>query len=426
MKVHSRPTDAPTFTGALEIMSHRRAVAFVLLLSISYSFNGMDRQVFPALLPAISDEYGFSLSRGGLLTNVFAVTLAAAGLLSGWLISRLGRKRVLVWGLASYSVFTLLTPFGQNFGQLLGLRALTGFGEALHIATIFAIVGAFFGAKRGAYMGVVNSFFGVGSFLGPYFGARIFEATESWRIPFIVFGVAGLVSALAILLVVPTVFTESQDSETVPVQPDGSQGALRFINANSVGCLTAFGLMGFAFFSYASLYPTFLKTALDFTPVQAGTAFGMYGIGALSAVFLGWVGEKLRKIGLIATLLMLAGTGAMIFLVVETFVLQAVWSCLFGALVSGYLYPSFVAMSQRCVPAHRIGHVMSLLLVCFYLPGVAAGAVFGKLADSYGWGPAATIVVVAPPLVSAVIVVLLNPLKVRGAKATDGLTLAVD
>jgi MFS family permease len=417
--------DVTGLSGRLEIPSQRRAIAFVLLLGLSYSFNGMDRQVFPALLPAISGEYGFSLSRGGLLTNIFAVTIAVAGLLSGWLISRHGRKRVLVWGLASYSLFTLLTPLGQTFGQLATLRAMTGFGEALHIATIFAIVGAFFAARRGVYMGVINSFFGVGSFLGPYFGSRIYEATDSWRIPFFIFGVAGLVSAIAILLLVPTVFTESRDSETVPAAAPGAGNDLRFINPNSIGCVAAFGLMGFAFFAYSSLYPTFLKTSLGYSPVEAGTAFGMYGIGALSAVVLGWVGEKLRKTGLLAALLLLSGTGAMIFLVVESLVAQAIWSFVFGALVSGYLYPSFIALSQRCVAAHRISHIMSLLVAGFYLPGVAAGALFGRLTDAYGWNVAAIIVVVAPPLVSAVIVTLLNPLKVRGARTPDGLGVSL-
>jgi hypothetical protein len=40
--------------------SMRQAVGLVLLLGVSYMFNAMDRQVFPALLGSIRSDYGLT------------------------------------------------------------------------------------------------------------------------------------------------------------------------------------------------------------------------------------------------------------------------------------------------------------------------------------------------------------------------------
>lgn len=135
-------TVEPRDSSSTAALTSRHALAAVLVLGVSYAFNGMDRQVFPALLAPISEEYGLSLSYGGLLSNIFTLNIAIFGALSGFFVARLGRKRVLLIGLIFYSIFTLLTGFAQNYAQLIAFRALTGIGEALHIAVIFAIVGA--------------------------------------------------------------------------------------------------------------------------------------------------------------------------------------------------------------------------------------------------------------------------------------------
>ena len=63
-------------------------IALVLLLGVSYMFNAMDRQVFPALLSAISPQCGLTLPQAGLVSVIFTVTVAIFGALSGWFMTR--------------------------------------------------------------------------------------------------------------------------------------------------------------------------------------------------------------------------------------------------------------------------------------------------------------------------------------------------
>ena len=55
------------------------AVAMFGLLLASYAINAMDRQIFPLLLTDVRKEYGFSLADGGLLSTIFTLGMAAAG-----------------------------------------------------------------------------------------------------------------------------------------------------------------------------------------------------------------------------------------------------------------------------------------------------------------------------------------------------------
>jgi DHA1 family inner membrane transport protein len=113
--------------------STRQAVGLVLLLGVSYMFNAMDRQVFPALLGSIRADYGLTLPEAGFVSTVFTVNVAIFAALSGWFMARFGRRYVLLGGLVCYSLFTLLTPLATGFVNLTVLRALTGVGEALQV-----------------------------------------------------------------------------------------------------------------------------------------------------------------------------------------------------------------------------------------------------------------------------------------------------
>jgi MFS transporter, DHA1 family, inner membrane transport protein len=154
-------------TTASAVALNQIAVAgIVALLGISYMFNSMDRQVFPALLSAIIPQYGLTLPQAGFVSTVFTVMVAIFGALSGWFMARFGRKAVLVGGLFVYSLFTFITPLATGFTTLSIYRTLTGAGEALQIGAVYACLSGYFAARRGTFMGMVQAFFGLGALLG--------------------------------------------------------------------------------------------------------------------------------------------------------------------------------------------------------------------------------------------------------------------
>jgi predicted MFS family arabinose efflux permease len=391
--------------------STRQAVGLVLLLGVSYMFNAMDRQVFPALLGSVRADYGLTLPEAGFVSTVFTVNVAIFAALSGWFMARFGRRYVLLGGLVCYSIFTVLTPLATGFVSLTALRALTGVGEALQVGAVFACMGAYFGARRGAAMGAMQTFFGLGAFLGPVLGTRLESWTNSWSASFYAYGIAGITVAIVAAIVIPLEFTDVGPKPS-PVG-DSERRAGSIWTRNLILSSVSFGLVGFSFFSYSALYASYAHTVLAFSVVDAGAALGMYGIGAMLGVVGGWLGDKISNRSIIGGLLLMATAGYVLFDGVPQFRLHLLLSLVFGLTMSGFLFTRFMSVVQRSVDPSQIGYAGAVALAAFYLPGPFAGWLFGKLVETAGWSTASLLVVVAPPLLGVVLMSLYDFSKMR-------------
>ena len=65
------------------------------MLLASYVMNAMDRALFPLLAADVRREYGYSLANLGLVSTIFTLGMAMAGLPAGFLLARYSRKAVL-------------------------------------------------------------------------------------------------------------------------------------------------------------------------------------------------------------------------------------------------------------------------------------------------------------------------------------------
>src|SRR5579875_3065396 len=172
------------------------AIGLLVLLDASYVLNAMDRQVFPVLVPAIRHAFGFSLAEGGALSTIFTFGVGIAGLPAGYMIDKYGRKNIILGGIAIFSLFTLLQAFTTGFADFAIYRILSGVGEGVQNAALFAALGA------------LNFSYGLGAFFGPLFGAYLLTAGDTWRLPFWVYGSIGFLLLAAIAVAVPRRFTE--------------------------------------------------------------------------------------------------------------------------------------------------------------------------------------------------------------------------
>jgi MFS family permease len=243
-------------TASAAPLNQVAAAGMVALLGVSYMFNSMDRQVFPALLSAIIPQYGLTLPQAGFVSTVFTVMVALFGTLSGWFMARFGRKPVLVGGLLAYSLFTLITPLATGFTTLSLYRTLTGAGEALQIGAVYACLGGYFAGRRGTFMGMVQAFFGLGALLGPVVGTRLFVWSGAWKAPFYVFGVTGILMATIIAATVPREFSDASETEAGTNASGRHAASSALLSRNVLLVTAAFFLVGTGFFSYTSLYAT--------------------------------------------------------------------------------------------------------------------------------------------------------------------------
>ena len=170
---------------------HRYLV--VLLMFLSIFVNYMDRVNFNVAIPAVRNQFGFSLEQIGAISFAWGIIYAVFNFPGGWLVDRLGLRRALPMLLGWWSVFTIATPFATSLGGWFAIRGLMGAGEApiWPVNAKLANTWAALGERSTLY-----TFAGCGQYVGPTVGTLLagwILVTLGWQWTFIVFGIAGLV-----------------------------------------------------------------------------------------------------------------------------------------------------------------------------------------------------------------------------------------
>src|SRR5438552_8557407 len=85
-------------------------------------------------------DRGYDAVAQGLVLSFFFWGYLVSQLIGGWMADRFGGKRVLAFGVATWSVATLLTPpASASFATLLAIRAVLGVGEGVNFPAIFSL-----------------------------------------------------------------------------------------------------------------------------------------------------------------------------------------------------------------------------------------------------------------------------------------------
>ncbi|HWO33232.1 MAG TPA: MFS transporter, partial [Candidatus Acidoferrum sp.] len=243
------------------------AIAMYCVLLASYAVNAADRQLFPLLAHDVRQEFGFSLADTGLLTTIFTLGLAVAGLPTGFLLSRFSRKTVLLLGITIFSTATALLVVSVHFWDMLIYLAATGIGEAMQLTVMIAIAANYFVRYRAAAIGSMNVFFGIGAFSGPILGSMLLATYRSWRVPMAVFGLAGYLMIVLIALAVRPWFSETHRAADARAD---LRGAPVLLNRNTVILTFLSVIGGLVLYGFTGMYPTYLREGLHYSPKVAG------------------------------------------------------------------------------------------------------------------------------------------------------------
>ncbi|MCO1653689.1 MFS transporter [Pseudonocardia humida] len=400
------PAGAPPDGGV-----SRAAVIGLAVLCVSYMLNAMDRQVFYPLVPPIREEFGFSLDQAGLLATGFTLGLALTGLPAGYLLDRMSRRTIVVVSVLVYSLGTVAIPLASGFVDMAVYRLVSGIGEGVQATAIYAVIGAYFFHRRALAAGFIGLAFGLGVFLGPVLGQALVEASGTWRTPFYVFGVAGLVMAAILLVAVPRSMSEAVTGragtadtasyEHVPASP---------YNRGSLGLGIASAVSGLVFYGFLGLYPTFLREQLGFGPGEAALAASLVGFGAMMALPVGWLADRvdqrlLLAVGFVGSAL----TALLAYQVADGVAAQYVLAFLMGTFASGVLFTNCSTALQRAVRPEHVGRGAGLFILTYYVAAAASGLIFARLVAGMGWAGAGLVQLTLLPVVGLLALALVDP-----------------
>ncbi len=173
----------------------------LLLLTLVYVLNFLDRQLIYILFTPIQAEMKFSDLELALLgTTSFVIFYTLLGVPFGRLADRVPRKNLIAGGLAVWSLFSGLTGFADSFWSLFFCRVMVGVGEATLGPAALSLVSDFFPIRlRATAQGVYTSGIAIGGGLAFLLGGWIGQS-YGWREAFYLLGFPGLVFALFVFL----------------------------------------------------------------------------------------------------------------------------------------------------------------------------------------------------------------------------------
>jgi len=202
--------------------------AFVLgILCFVYILNFLDRQLLSILAKPIQDSLHLSDSQLGRIGGLyFAVFYCFISIPVGWLADRTNRVGVLSIACALWSAATAACGLAGSYPQLVAARLAVGIGEAGGVPPSYAIISDTFPpGRRGTALGIYNLGPAFGAALGVALGASI-AAAYDWRTAFIVLGAVGVVTALAVIVLVREPRRGGLDPVSAEPQPQARRAGL--------------------------------------------------------------------------------------------------------------------------------------------------------------------------------------------------------
>ncbi|MEV5967293.1 MFS transporter [Kribbella sp. NPDC051952] len=183
----------------------RRKSAGLALLSFAMLIVSLDQYIVVVALPEIGRELGYSAHSLQLVISAYAIASSGFLLFGGRAADLLGRRRVLMAGLALYTLASLAGGLATGPTWQLAARAVQGLGGALVFPSTLAIINTTFaeGRERNRALGIWGGSGAAGLVIGVLLGGALTRLFGWEAVFFVNVPLAGTALCLAIPLLDP-------------------------------------------------------------------------------------------------------------------------------------------------------------------------------------------------------------------------------
>ncbi len=242
--------------------------------------------IFP-VMPFIKNELHLSATDMGIMNSLFALAQLIASPIVGQLSDRVGRKPVLVWGLALYMLSEVLFAATNWLWMFDISRTIGGLSAAMVVPTTNALAADLTTPRqRARVIGLLSAAFSGGLILGPGIGGVL--AKFDYKTPFWCAAVLGLLSMISLQLMLPSekeIKAISQDNIVPPISGTPKRATwiqTKKLFTGPMGLLflliliSSFGLVGFE-----SIYSLYVNEVFHFTMGNIALVLTLNGIISL-------------------------------------------------------------------------------------------------------------------------------------------------
>lgn len=366
----------------------------LLVLTLIYSVNFLDRTIVGVLAQPIKDDLGLSDFQLGLLGGLaFALTYTLIGIPVARLSERVNRVKLMSVAVVVWSMATIACAAAANFVQLLLFRAGVGVGEAGCTPPAHSIISDTFPASSRAF---ALSLFQLGAVIGMAAGAVLggmIAHDYGWRVAMVCAGLPGLVLAALLWF---TVRDPARGQHERPGTDSASIPSLFVVARHMIASPTARNVLiggtivTFVAYGVNHFTPALLSRKFDLDTGQAGAAFAIIvagsAVGVLSGGFLADRLSRRDRRWLLWIPTLALGIGAPLQILgfqQDTLLASLIMLGIGTAFTNAFIGPQFATFHNILSPRMR-ATAISIVLLCHSLIGLGLGAPFaGGLSDYF-------------------------------------------
>jgi EmrB/QacA subfamily drug resistance transporter len=425
-----------TAIGEPSFLDTRRGKLTLLFLCAVAFLDFVDASIVNVALPSIRHDLNFSVQDLQWVLSGYLLTYGGFLLLGGRAADLLGRRRILVSGIAVFAVSSLAGGLAPSAGVLVAARLVQGVGAALMLPAALSILTTTFGEgpDRFKALGAWGAVAGLASAVGVFFGG-VLSQTAGWRWVFFVNLPVCVVDLVAAFRLVPRERGHAPLADfdtggavlgtggmllliyTLIRAPDVGWGAARTIGGlglaalilaafllneqrrrNPLLPLSIFRIKGlaaadvtqviamagfYAMFFFVTLY---MQNVLDFSPIRAGAAYVPVTLGV--AVSSGIASKLFVRTGTRPIIVAgaLISASAVYFLsripVHGSYLTDLLPGLMIMSLGLGAVFVGVTTAANAGVPADKAGLAAGLLNTAQWLGGALGLAIFSAIATS--------------------------------------------
>lgn len=355
----------------------------IALVSSAHFVNHFQSLVLPPLFPFLTARLGVGFVELGFALTVANVMAVAAQLPVGFLVDRLGSRRMLVLALTVAGCAFVLFGLAPSYGRLLLMMGVLGLSNSVFHPADYALLSARIAPARVGRAFSIHTFSGfLGNALAPVTMLAVVAA----------FGLnIGLIAAGAVALVVAVVLLLARGVESAAPAHEaaGAANAGGLKGLTSILTPTILALTGF--FALLSLSGSGIS---NFSVVALGRAYGTpvtianlaltfyLGAQALGVLAGGFIADKTRRHGDVAAVGY--AINACIVLVIGMTALSApplIMTMAAAGFLGGLIMPSRDMMVRAAAPPGAVGRTFGVVTTGFNIAGTIGPLMFGWIMD---------------------------------------------
>lgn len=383
-------SEAAAFGGAGERMrgprgSERgREARAIGVVSAAHFVQHFQSLVLPPLFPFLTKHLGVGFVELGLALTVGNVVAVASQLPVGFLVDRVGSRRMLLLGLLVSAIAFITLGMSPTYPHLVLAYAFVGLSGSVFHPADYAILSAQIPSARVGRAFSVHTFSGfLGNAVAP---VTILPIAAAFGLKAAFFAVGGV----AIVAALPLILVRGVDNRQPAIHVGQAHAAPRLgltaVLTPTIIFLTAFfALLSLSGSGISNFSVVALRGAFDTPLATASVALTVYlAMQALGVLAGGYIADKTKHHAEVASLGY--GINACIVLAIATVSLPAALLLLAmgsAGLLGGLIMPSRDMLVRAAAPPGAVGRTFGVVTSGFSMGGMVGPLLFGFIMDHH-------------------------------------------